>query len=210
MGFSRQEYWRSYRALLQGFFPTQGLNPHLLCLLHWQVGSLPLAPPGKPLLPPPFVKQIWINFQSLKDKGLYLKIQTLTDLKEKTDKSTIIVEDLTQWLLNKISEIRQSEKNIYSWLHLFQGWKWAKLIRGVHSQESGQEGGSCCWNWEEASAVWGQFYFLVGGWPHRCDHLCLLVGVGASPPWGVARSPSSPSVWPGDRALCPPLSRWEL
>jgi len=37
------------RALLQGIFPTQGLNPHLLCLLHWQVGSLPLASPGKPL-----------------------------------------------------------------------------------------------------------------------------------------------------------------
>ena len=25
-----------------------GSNPCLLCLLHWQVGSLPLAPPGKP------------------------------------------------------------------------------------------------------------------------------------------------------------------
>ena len=36
-------------ALLQGIFPTQVSNPHLLCLLHWQVGSLPLAPPGKPL-----------------------------------------------------------------------------------------------------------------------------------------------------------------
>ena len=36
-----------YHALLQGIFPTQGLNPHLLCLLHWQVGSLPLAPPGQ-------------------------------------------------------------------------------------------------------------------------------------------------------------------
>ena len=35
-------------ALLQGIFPTQGLNPSLLHLLHWQVGSLPLAPPGKP------------------------------------------------------------------------------------------------------------------------------------------------------------------
>ena len=32
----------------QGLFPTQGLNPHRLCLLHWQVGSLPLGPPGKP------------------------------------------------------------------------------------------------------------------------------------------------------------------
>ena len=26
----------------------QGLNPHLLHLLHWQAGSLPLAPDGKP------------------------------------------------------------------------------------------------------------------------------------------------------------------
>ena len=31
--------------LLQGIFPTQGLNPSLLHLLLWQTGSLPLAPP---------------------------------------------------------------------------------------------------------------------------------------------------------------------
>ena len=29
--------------LLQGIFPTQGLNPRLLCLLHWQADSLPLC-----------------------------------------------------------------------------------------------------------------------------------------------------------------------
>ena len=34
-------------ALFQGIVSTQGLNPHLLHALHWQVGSLPLAPPGK-------------------------------------------------------------------------------------------------------------------------------------------------------------------
>ena len=34
--------------LLQRIFLTQGLNPHLLCLLHWQVDSLPLALPRKP------------------------------------------------------------------------------------------------------------------------------------------------------------------
>ena len=37
-----------YHALLQGIFPTQGLSPILLSLLHWHVNSLPLAPPGKP------------------------------------------------------------------------------------------------------------------------------------------------------------------
>ena len=33
-------------SLLQGIFPTQGWNAGLL---HWQVGSLPLCPPGKPV-----------------------------------------------------------------------------------------------------------------------------------------------------------------
>ena len=33
-------------SLFQRIFPTQGLNPSLLCLLCWQAWSLPLAPPG--------------------------------------------------------------------------------------------------------------------------------------------------------------------
>ena len=37
----------SCHALLQKIFRTQGLNPHLLLLLHWQADCLPLAPPGK-------------------------------------------------------------------------------------------------------------------------------------------------------------------
>ena len=43
MQFYRQEYWRGLSFLLQGIFPTQGLNPHLLRLLHWQAYSLPLS-----------------------------------------------------------------------------------------------------------------------------------------------------------------------
>ena len=42
MGFSRQEYWS---ALL---FPLPGIKPEFLLSSHWQVGSLPLVPPGKP------------------------------------------------------------------------------------------------------------------------------------------------------------------
>ena len=38
-----------FQGLSKGIFPTQRLNPHLLSLLHWQVCSLPLAPPRKPL-----------------------------------------------------------------------------------------------------------------------------------------------------------------
>ena len=36
-----------YRDPFQGIF--LGCNLRLLYLLHWQVGSLPLVPPGKPL-----------------------------------------------------------------------------------------------------------------------------------------------------------------
>ena len=36
--------------LLQGIFPTQGSNPHLLRLLHWQAESLPVRHLGSPLL----------------------------------------------------------------------------------------------------------------------------------------------------------------
>ena len=38
MGFSIQEHQSA-------FFPTQGLNPCPLCLLHWQECSFPLGPP---------------------------------------------------------------------------------------------------------------------------------------------------------------------
>ena len=38
-------------ALLQRIFPTQGSNKSLSFLMHWKVGSLPVAPPGKPPWP---------------------------------------------------------------------------------------------------------------------------------------------------------------
>ena len=50
IGFSRQAYWRGLPGLLKEIFLTQGSKPHLSCLLYWQMGSLPLAPPEKPLL----------------------------------------------------------------------------------------------------------------------------------------------------------------
>ena len=43
VGFSRPEYWSGLCALSRGS-SNPGPNPHLLCLLHWQVGSLPLVP----------------------------------------------------------------------------------------------------------------------------------------------------------------------
>ena len=40
-----EEYWSGFPFLLQGMFPTQGLN---LCLPHWQADSLPLSHLGSP------------------------------------------------------------------------------------------------------------------------------------------------------------------
>ena len=57
------------QALLQGIFLTQGSNLHLLCLLHWQVGSYPLAPPGKPKCPS---VAGWINSLWCVHNGIWL------------------------------------------------------------------------------------------------------------------------------------------
>ena len=48
-------------ALLQGIFLTQGSNPHLLSLLHWQVSSLPLMPLGKPSKSRQFMIPLYVN-----------------------------------------------------------------------------------------------------------------------------------------------------
>ena len=51
MGFSRQEYWSGLSSPSSGDLPDPGTEPASIhACLHWQAGSLPLAPPGKPLL----------------------------------------------------------------------------------------------------------------------------------------------------------------
>ena len=50
MGFSRQEYWSGLPHPSPEHLPHPGLDPCLLHLLHWQIGSLPLVPPGKSLV----------------------------------------------------------------------------------------------------------------------------------------------------------------
>ena len=57
VGFSRQEYWSGLHDVFRGNFPTQGSNLRLLHPLHWQAGSLPLAPPEKPS-----VCKLWFTF----------------------------------------------------------------------------------------------------------------------------------------------------
>ena len=67
-------------ALLQGIFLTQGSNQHLLCLLHWQVGSLPLAPTEKPVVVTTAINfennfhiLIWVLLLYKKASGYFIK-----------------------------------------------------------------------------------------------------------------------------------------
>ena len=62
MGFPSKNTGVGCHFFLQGIFLTQGLNSHLLYLLHWQVDSLPLNHLGIPHLNVLFV--IWWNVAS--------------------------------------------------------------------------------------------------------------------------------------------------
>ena len=63
-GFSRQEYRSGLPCPPPGDLPNPGIKPESpACLLHWQVGSLPLVPPGKPskTLPALILKYCFMN-----------------------------------------------------------------------------------------------------------------------------------------------------
>ena len=63
-------------ALFQGIFPTQGLNQHLLHVLHWRWILYPLSYWENPVteLPgKPWLLNSWLYFSSTSHKGFYYK-----------------------------------------------------------------------------------------------------------------------------------------
>ena len=50
MGFSRQDYWSGLPCPPLGDLPHPGTESESLMSLHWQAGSLPLAPPESPII----------------------------------------------------------------------------------------------------------------------------------------------------------------
>ena len=88
MGFSRQEYWRELSCPPPEDLPDPGIEPESLKqLLHWQVGSLSQAPPGKPIQPLLLQKCSFCQFNS---------IILFTQLKQI---ERIIESDLPFWLI---------------------------------------------------------------------------------------------------------------
>ena len=77
LGFSAHGIFHSKNTgmgchfLFQGIFPTQGSNLCLLCLLHWQAGSLQLNYLGSPRFPPEATAKyqpiFWFAFYNLKE-----------------------------------------------------------------------------------------------------------------------------------------------
>ena len=92
--------------LLQGIFPTHGLNPHFLCLLHWQADFLPLVSPGKPQ---------YSSNKTLKDNKVAVEQQSMNRVWEKTHKCSQMIfcegtrvnqwgeESLNKWCWNNWS-----------------------------------------------------------------------------------------------------------
>ena len=74
--FPRQNTGVGCHFLLQGIFPAQGSNP---CLLHWQVGSLPLGHQGSPPCD-------YGNYQKLDGKNEFLSRAYIPDIYEKDSK----------------------------------------------------------------------------------------------------------------------------
>ena len=93
-GFPRQAYWSRLPFPPQGIFLTQGSNPHLLCLLHWQVGSLPLWRLGSPTCTAYVRKNLVLSYLVTLGKAYYVRQQwkQTTTLPPKSNK----------WLLKQI------------------------------------------------------------------------------------------------------------
>ena len=74
IGFPRQDIGVGYYFLLQGIFPTQGSNPHLLCLLHCRKILYLLSHQGSHLLKYSWFKMLCQFLLHSKVIQLYLYI----------------------------------------------------------------------------------------------------------------------------------------
>ena len=66
--FPRQEYWSGLPFHPPGDLHDPGIELHVLCLLHWQAGSLPTMPPGNSFLS---IRSFFIKWNFTKDPILF-------------------------------------------------------------------------------------------------------------------------------------------
>ena len=82
--------------LLQGIFQTQGWNSHLLHLLHWQAGSLPLTPPGKPHIL--FIHSSIVGICIVSTFWLLWKLFSIRKVKSNFSKTQLFLVEVFQYL----------------------------------------------------------------------------------------------------------------
>ena len=79
-------------TFLQGIFPTQESNPHLLSLLHWQAGSLPLHYLGSHAL----IKEI----PQLPSSYLHVRLEQHYTLHESGGRSSLDAESVRAFIFD--------------------------------------------------------------------------------------------------------------
>ena len=149
-------------ALLQGIFLTQGSNLCLLRLLHWQAGSLPLAPPGKPSL-----YSNCLQIQEVRSVGHIPNIENFSSMRKlegeghKKNQYRLVV----HWSFDKVyqSTHRFSQKNkkthhIIDWgtktIHFAKFWKPMLLSNKTCESDSFLPGDHEALTGREKRAVW--------------------------------------------------------
>ena len=118
MGFPKQEYWSRLPFPTLGIFLTQGLNPCLLHLLHWQADSLLLSYLGslKHLYFTNNILPVWPNnhwekyASSLLYDGGFIHI-SLKFFQFWDGFKTVLIWFFKIYLLRKNSDIQKSRKN---------------------------------------------------------------------------------------------------
>ena len=154
-------------ALLQWIFLTQGLNPHLLGLLHWQMGSLPLVPPWGEWIHNCMAESLHCspetNMTLLTDyTPIQHKILKFGGKKDKSIDSCDHIIFPTDWGLCQWQP-KVSRASLHPPESLRLGWELSSSHVSIDSSESmgdswghsGQESGSLPWGELGARGIWG-------------------------------------------------------
>ena len=151
-GFSRQEYWSRLPCPLQGIFPTQGLNPNFLCLLHWQacttVTLTDIHHPQKFHCPLCVLRTLNTRSALLMNASVHNTVQSLW----------ILLFVLLMWCITWI-DLHILKQPFSHWICLT--WTWCLILS------------MCCWIWFHFVENFLHLYssqiladsFLVFSWP---------------------------------------------
>ena len=113
---------------LQGTFLTQGWNPRLFCLLHWQAGPLPLAPPWEAL----WMYRVWWKEREMNEF-------CLNQGQKYSQESGYIC--VASWKRNRVSLGRNKYEGCSRqwWVHT-KVWLWKAMLNSMEFNLKSTEG----------------------------------------------------------------------